>query len=168
MSQQVSSDTNDWRQLYPFESRWLDMPAGRMHYLDEGPEVSSDSGATTLLFVHGNPTWSFHWRNFVTALRAEHRCVAVDHIGCGLSNKPQRLLSLDDHIANLRALVEKLDLKRVTLVAQDWGGAIGLGALLQTVGRFERIVLFNTGAFPPRYIPWRIRACHDACSSHGA
>jgi haloalkane dehalogenase len=159
MSQQVSSDTNDWRQLYPFESRWLDIRAGRMHYLDEGPATVSDAAPPTLLFVHGNPTWSFHWRNFVTSLRAEHRCVAVDHIGCGLSDKPQRLFTLDDHIANLCTLVEKLDLKRVTLVAQDWGGAIGLGALLQSVGRFERIVLFNTGAFPPPYIPWRIRAC---------
>src|SRR6188472_685101 len=159
MSQQVSSDTNDWRQLYPFESHWLDTPAGRMHYLDEGPATASDAAQPTLLFVHGNPTWSFHWRNFVATLRAEHRCVAVDHIGCGLSDKPQQLFKLDDHIANLHALVEKLDLKRVTLVAQDWGGAIGLGALLQSAGRFERIVLFNTGAFPPRYIPWRIRAC---------
>jgi haloalkane dehalogenase len=69
------------------------------------------------------------------------------------------LLTLDDHTANLRALVEKLDLRRITLVAQDWGGAIGLGAMLQMRERLDRIILFNTGAFPPRYIPWRIRVC---------
>jgi haloalkane dehalogenase len=131
-----------------------------MHYVDEGPQQAGPAdSAETILFVHGNPTWSFHWRNFVAALRADRRCVAVDHIGCGLSEKPQRLFTLDDHIANLRALVENLDLTRITLVAQDWGGAIGLGTLLQTADRFERIILFNTGAFPPRYIPWRIRAC---------
>jgi haloalkane dehalogenase len=112
-----------------------------------------------LLFVHGNPTWSFHWRRFIAALRSEHRCVAPDHLGCGLSDKPQRQIPLAEHIENLSALVDKLKLERITLVAQDWGGAIGLGAMLQRPERLERIVLFNTGAFPPRYIPWRIRAC---------
>jgi pimeloyl-ACP methyl ester carboxylesterase len=78
------------RPIYPFAQRWLDLPQGRMHYLDEGPATVSDAAPPTLLFVHGNPTWSFHWRIFVTSLRAEHRCVAVDHIGCGLSEKPHR------------------------------------------------------------------------------
>ena len=156
----AKSETSDWRPLYPFASNWLELPAGRMHYVDEGAQPSSSPESTeTLLFVHGNPTWSFHWRRLISAFSSQHRCVAVDHIGCGLSEKPQRLLSLDDHIANLRALVEKLDLRRVTLIAQDWGGAIGLGAMLQMPERLVRIVLFNTGAFPPRYIPWRIRVC---------
>jgi len=160
MSQLAENHANDWRQLYPFASHWADLRGGRMHYLDERPQTEpAGVDSPTLLFVHGNPTWSFHWRNFIAALRNEHRCVAVDHIGCGLSEKPQKLFTLDDHIDNLRALVENLDLKRITLVAQDWGGAIGLGTLLQTASRFERIILFNAGAFPPRYIPWRIRAC---------
>jgi haloalkane dehalogenase len=136
------------------------MEAGRMHYLDEGPlAVSSGRQPHTLLFVHGNPTWSFHWRRLIAALRPRYRCIAPDHLGCGLSDKPQRLLTLDDHINNLVAFVEHLQLERVTLIAQDWGGAIGLGAMLRMRDRLERIVLFNTGAFPPRYIPWRIRAC---------
>jgi haloalkane dehalogenase len=156
----AASNPADWRPLYPFAPHWFESPAGRMHFVDEGPQqANSADAAETLLFVHGNPTWSFHWRNFVAALHDKRRCVAVDHIGCGLSEKPQRLFTLDDHIANLHALVENLDLTRITLVAQDWGGAIGLGTLLQTVDRFERIILFNTGAFPPRCIPWRIRAC---------
>ena len=83
--------------------------------------------------------------------------MALDHLGCGLSDKPARFLQLDDHIDNLVALIERLGLERLTLVAQDWGGAIGLGAMLRMPERLERIVLFNTGAFPPRYIPWRIR-----------
>jgi haloalkane dehalogenase len=80
-------------------------------------------------------------------------------LGCGLSDKPQRFFTLDDHIENLCALIDSLALERVTLVAQDWGGAIGLGAMLRMPDRLERIVLFNTGAFPPPYIPWRIRVC---------
>ena len=87
------------------------------------------------------------------------RCVAPDHLGCGLSDKPTPWLRLTDHIDHLAALVDRLELQHVTLVAQDWGGAIGLGAMLQMPERLKRIVLFNTGAFPPAYIPRRIRAC---------
>jgi pimeloyl-ACP methyl ester carboxylesterase len=150
----------DWRSLYPFVSHWADVPSGRMHYIDERPQSQLElEPAPTLLFVHGNPTWSFHWRRLIESLRGAYRCVAVDHIGCGLSEKPQRFLTLDDHIGNLASLVSTLSLNRVALIAQDWGGAIGLGAMLRMRIRLERIILLNTGAFPPRYIPWRIRAC---------
>jgi pimeloyl-ACP methyl ester carboxylesterase len=169
MSESVEAGANNWRRVYPFASYWAELAGGRVHYLDEGSgrvgiahhDAASLVGDAhpTLLFVHGNPTWSFHWRRLVESLRARFRCVAPDHLGCGLSDRPQRLLTLDDHIANLCELVDKLKLDRVTLVAQDWGGAIGLGAMLRMRERLERIVLFNTGAFPPRYIPWRIRAC---------
>lgn len=160
MSSAAPTDPAEWRRLYPFASHWLEVPAGRIHYLDEAPANSRNgSAAPTLLFVHGNPTWSFHWRNLVAALRPEFRCIAPDHLGCGLSDKPQCWLTLNDHINNLCALVERLDLRNITLVAQDWGGAIGLGAMLRAPERLQRIVLFNTGAFPPTYIPWRIRVC---------
>ncbi len=127
-----------------------------MHYVDEGPR-SADT--PTLLFVHGNPTWSFHWRRLITANQEHYRCVAPDHVGCGLSDLQPHPLRLADHIDNLASLVEQLDLRHVTLVAQDWGGAIGLGTLLRHRQRFERIVLFNTGAFQPWFIPFRIRVC---------
>ncbi|HEX4413947.1 MAG TPA: alpha/beta fold hydrolase [Lacipirellulaceae bacterium] len=130
-----------------------------MHYIDERPVSSLADDRGACLFVHGNPTWSFHWREFISALSDQYRCVAVDHIGCGLSEKPAHFFTLQNRIDDLCALVEKLDLKRVTLVAQDWGGAIGLGAMLRLRQRLNRIVLFNTAAFPPRYIPWRIRVC---------
>jgi haloalkane dehalogenase len=153
-----------WRPLFPFASHWLDVPGGRLHYVDERPDrpgVSSPDNQhePTLLFVHGNPTWSFHWRGLIQPLRPSYRCVALDHLGCGLSAKPQAALRLEDHIENLRAVVAALDLREITLVAQDWGGAIGLGAMLRGPERLRRIVLFNTGAFTPRSIPWRIRAC---------
>lgn len=145
-----------WRALYPFASHWLPLDGARMHYLDEG---DGDASQPTLLFVHGNPTWSFHWRRLILALRNGYRCVAPDHLGCGWSDLQPRPLRLADHVDNLVRLIDGLDLQRVTLVAQDWGGAIGLGALLRQRQRFERIVLFNTGAFRPWFIPWRIRVC---------
>lgn len=154
------TSTNDWRSLYPFESHWFERGDGRIHFIDEGPQTSASFDAPqALLFVHGNPTWSFHWRRLISALRDRYRCIAPDHLGCGLSDKPQRLMQLNEHIENLVALVRTLNLERITLVAQDWGGAIGLGAMLQMPERLQQIILFNTGAFPPVYIPWRIRAC---------
>jgi cis-3-alkyl-4-acyloxetan-2-one decarboxylase len=143
----------NWRSLYPFESHELRLDSLRYHYLDEG-------AGQPLLMVHGNPTWSFYWRNLITALRGRFRVVVPDHIGCGLSDKPQQYdYRLTQHIANLVALIEHLDLQDITLVVHDWGGPIGLGAALQVPQRISRLVLFNTGAFPPPYIPFRIRVC---------
>ncbi|CAL1151167.1 unnamed protein product [Cladocopium goreaui] len=144
-----------WRRDYPFGSQWLPLDAGRLHYVDEGPADAE----RTLLFVHGNPTWSFHWRRLIVGLRDAHRCVAIDHLGCGLSDKPQRGFRLADRVEHLGRLVDELDLRRVTLVAQDWGGAIGLGALLDRQERLDRVLLFNTGAWPPRWVPARIAVC---------
>jgi len=136
------------------------MPVGqdwRMRYVDEQPADSPD--APVVLFVHGNPTWSFHWRRLITQFRSSHRCVALDHIGCGLSDKPQVTLRLEDRIAHLTELIDALDLQNVTLVAQDWGGAIGLGAMLRRRDRLRGLLLMNTGAFRPWFIPHRIRVC---------
>jgi cis-3-alkyl-4-acyloxetan-2-one decarboxylase len=142
-----------WRDLYPFQSHFANVRGQRLHYLDEG-------SGEPLLFVHGNPTWSFYWRNLILGLRGENRCVAVDHIGCGLSDKPQDYeYTLSGRIDDLVAFVEELDLTGITLLAHDWGGAIGLGAVTRLPERFARIVFFNTGAFPPPFVPWRIAAC---------
>lgn len=113
-----------------------------------------------LLLVHGNPTWSFYWRELIRALAPRYRMIAVDHMGCGLSDKPRNYpYRLAQHIENLTQLVERLDLRDVTLVAHDWGGPIGLGAALAARPRFGRFVLCNTAAFRSRSMPWRIRAC---------
>jgi cis-3-alkyl-4-acyloxetan-2-one decarboxylase len=142
-----------WRDLYPFESHYLSLGPHRLHYVDEG-------AGQPLLFVHGNPTWSFYWRNLIIGLRDANRCVAVDHIGCGLSDKPQSYnYTLQQRIDDLCEVIERLDLQGATLLAHDWGGAIGLGAVQKMRGRFARIVLFNTGAFPPPFVPWRIAIC---------
>ena len=125
----------------------------QMHYLDEGE-------GRPLLMVHGNPTWSFYYRNLVQAFCGQYRCIAVDHIGCGLSEKSAVAeYTLDRRIDQLSNLVSQLDLNNITLLVHDWGGAIGLGAALKDLHRYHRFVIFNTGAFPPPFFPWRIRVC---------
>ncbi len=148
--------------MFPFRSHFLSLGSGasadagqglQYHYLDEGR-------GPTVLMVHGNPAWSFHWRNLIAGLQGGCRLVAPDHIGCGLSDKPSDYpYRLGQHIDNLVELVERLDLRDVTLVAQDWGGAIGVGAALRLRERFSRLVLMNTAAFRSRRIPARIRIC---------
>ena len=142
-----------WRDLYPFESRYLALDGERYHYLDEGT-------GEVLLLVHGNPTWSFYWRELITRCRGRYRLIAADHIGCGLSDKPEGApYRLDWHVQNLTRLVESLNLANVTLLAHDWGGAIGMGAAQAMPERFSRFVLFNTAAFRSSRMPLRIRAC---------
>jgi haloalkane dehalogenase len=140
----------------PYPSRELQVGSHTLRFLDEG------SGEDVLLCVHGNPTWSFYWRGVIEQFSASQRVIAVDHIGCGRSDKPSRGefdYTLAAHRDNLVALIDDLDLRRITLVAHDWGGAIGLTSLLERQDRFNRIVLLNTGAFPPPFVPWRIAAC---------
>lgn len=101
-----------------------------------------------LLMVHGNPTWSFYYRDLVKALSPDYRCVVPDHIGCGLSDKPQDWsYTIADHTRNLVRLVEGLDLRDVTLLVHDWGGPIAYAAALRLPGRFKRFVVFNSAVF---------------------
>ena len=149
--------TADWCSLYPFTSHEMLLGAWRNHYLDEGPGGGSPE---PLVMVHGNPTWSFYFRNLILPFRDRYRVIVPDHLGCGLSDKPQDYpYCLATHTANLVQLIKHLDLSGITLLVHDWGGAIGLGAALQLPERVARLVLLNTGAFPPPFIPWRIRAC---------
>jgi haloalkane dehalogenase len=138
---------------YPFAPRYFDVGGVRMHYVDEG-------SGPPLLFVHGNPTWSFAWRKLIKAFSPQHRCLAVDHVGCGRSDKPQAWqYTLDRHVQNLVQFIDELDLRRITLVAHDWGGCIGMGAAVERPERFSRFVLMNTAAFRSRRIPLRIAVC---------
>jgi cis-3-alkyl-4-acyloxetan-2-one decarboxylase len=144
-----------WRRHYPFASQYAALGTGRMHYVTAGPSESSE----TLLCVHGNPTWSFHWRYLMQEWGRERQVIAIDHLGCGGSDRTDAPRTLADRIGDLCQFITTLDLANLTLVAQDWGGAIGLGALQKLRERFTRIVLFNTGAFPPPSIPLRIDVC---------
>jgi haloalkane dehalogenase len=138
---------------YPFASHWLKIDGHQYHYLDEGQ-------GEPLLMVHGNPTWSFAWRRLVKQLSKSYRVIAVDHMGCGLSDKPQDYpYTLATHVANLKTLIQELDLQHITLFAHDWGGAIGMGAAVDLPERFSKFVLMNTAAFRSREIPLRIAVC---------
>ena len=139
---------------YPFRSCWLQTDDGIQHYVDEG-------SGPVLLMVHGNPTWSFAWRKLILSLRDRYRVIAVDHLGCGFSQKPQArdLYTLDRHIFRLTSLIRALDLRDVSLFGHDWGGAIGMGAAGRLEERFQRFVLMNTGAFRSKAIPFRIALC---------
>ncbi|MGI9471866.1 MAG: alpha/beta fold hydrolase, partial [Rubripirellula sp.] len=132
-------------ELLPYKSHELSVGPHALRYLDEG------TGGETLLCVHGNPTWSFYWRRIVERFSSDRRVVAVDHLGCGRSDQPSRSefpYTLAAHRDNLVALIDSLDLDRITLVAHDWGGAIGLASVLERQDRLQRIILLNTGAFP--------------------
>src|SRR4029450_10390280 len=95
-----------WRDLYPFTSHIFSLGPHRLHYVDEGARALGGH-SEPLLFVHGNPTWSFYWRNLILGLRDKWRCIAVDHIGCGLSDKPQVYhYTLAQRINDLVRLVE--------------------------------------------------------------
>lgn len=146
-------DLTPIRSEYPFKSNFMEMHGYRYHYIDEGQ-------GDPVLMVHGNPTWSFFYRRMIKALSGEYRTIAVDHIGCGLSDKPQKYeYHLDDHIDNLEALVLRLDLKRITLVVHDWGGAIGMGCAIRHPHRFKRFVIMNTAAFTSPHMPPSIWLC---------
>jgi haloalkane dehalogenase len=129
--------------LYPFEPRFFDTAAGPVHYVDEGE-------GKPLVFIHGNPSWSFEFRAIIKALRNEYRCVAIDHLGFGLSGKnpvPQECHP-KRHAARLGELISHLKLEDVTLVMADWGGPIGLDFAVQRSDLVSGLVLFNTFAWP--------------------
>jgi len=110
--------------------------------------------------LHGNPTWSFYYRRLITVLRETHHVIAPDHMGCGLSDKPQGYpYGLSDHMKNVEKLIEYLDLKRITLVCHDWGGAIGMGVATRMPDLFNRFVIFNTAAWRSTRMPKRIAVC---------
>lgn len=145
-----------FRELYPFESRFIELDSNRLHYLDEGQGES-------LLMLHGNPTWSFYYRNLIKGLRSQYRCVVPDHIGCGLSDKPQVYnYTLSQHIDNLEQLIDHLNLDNITLVVHDWGGSIGMGYAVRHPEKIKRLVFFNTAAFLANRIPFTINLCRNS------
>ena len=148
------------RELYPFESRFLDLDGLRYHYLDEGD-------GDPVVAVHGNPTWSFYYRELVKELRSDHRVVVPDHIGCGLSDKPgddRYDYTLSRRVEDFAQLMEELDLDQINLVVHDWGGMIGLAWAVQNPDRIKRLVILNTAAFPlpeSKAFPWQLWLVRD-------
>lgn len=144
MTESIKSARPGWvdDDLFPFESRFIEIDGHRVHYVDEG-------AGPTLLFLHGNPTWSFLWRDVISALRDDFRCIAMDYPGFGLSEaKPGYRYLPEEHADVVTGFVDALGLEHVTLVAQDWGGPIGLASAQRRPGVFDRWVLANTWAWP--------------------
>lgn len=114
----MSIDFTPDPQLYPFESRWFDSSRGRIHYVDEGT-------GPPILLCHGNPTWSFLYRDIIVALRDRFRCVAPDYLGFGLSERPSGFgYQIDEHARVIGEFVDHLGLDRYLSMGQDWGGPI--------------------------------------------
>jgi haloalkane dehalogenase len=129
-------------ELFPFESRFVAIDGHTVHYVDEG-------SGPTLLLLHGNPTWSFAYRDVIRALRDEFRCVALDYPGFGLSSaRPGYRYLPEEHAQVVTAFIDALALRGITLVAHDWGGPIGISALEQRRTSFTGLVLANTWAWP--------------------
>jgi haloalkane dehalogenase len=127
---------------FAFAPHWLDWNGIRLHYVDEGP-----GAAGTALLVHGEPTWSYLYRRMIPPLvAAGYRCIAPDHVGFGKSDKvaADGWYVIERHCEALRFLLDRLDLERILLVCQDWGGPIGLRQAVDQPGRFARLAILNT------------------------
>ena len=129
-------------ELYPFESHYAEIDGASVHYVDEG-------SGPPLLLLHGNPTWSFLYRELIKGLRDRYRCIAPDHPGFGLSRAaPGYGYTPREHAAVLEQLVAQLDLSDITMMVQDWGGPIGFAAATRHPERFAAFVIGNTWAWP--------------------
>ena len=137
-------DLTPFKHLYPFDSHFLSVNGWKYHYLDEGR-------GEPVVMLHGNPTWSFYYRNLVQGLSDSFRAIVPDHIGCGLSEKPSPKhygYRLKNRVDDLECFLDKLGLRDgITLVVHDWGGMIGMAYAARHPGRIRRIVVMNTAAF---------------------
>ena len=147
-------DISKLRHLYPFKANYLNINGFNYHYVDEGH-------GDPVVMVHGNPTWSFYFRELIKALSSQCRTIVPDHIGCGLSDKPDAIaydFKLKNRVDDLDYLLDQLGVREnITLILHDWGGMIGMAYAVRYPARVRRLVLMNTYAFlpPADYrIPW--------------
>jgi haloalkane dehalogenase len=141
------------RSAYPFLSRFLPLSEGRVHYVDEG----EDEGiGEPIVFVHGTPSWSFEFRHLIRELRGSRRCIALDHLGFGLSERPARFgYRPEDHARVFAEFVATLGLQRFTLVVHDFGGPIALAFAEAHPERIARLVVLNSFSWPiedPKFV----------------
>jgi haloalkane dehalogenase len=144
-------------ELFPFRSRWFDARAARVHYLDEGE-------GPPILFLHGNPTWSFLFRGVIIRLRRRFRCIALDYPGFGLSEHPEDYdYTPREHAEVALQLVRHLDLKDLTIVGHEWGGPIGMKLALDETARLRALVMGNTWYWPAD--TWQLKTLSYVMSS---
>jgi cis-3-alkyl-4-acyloxetan-2-one decarboxylase len=136
--------TRTFKNLYPFASHFMRIKGLDYHYLDEG-------SGEPLVMLHGNPTWSFYYRSLVKGLSPKYRCLVPDHIGCGLSEKPDESrydFRLSSRVEDLAIFLDRLKVKQdITLILHDWGGMIGMAYAVKHPERIKRLVILNTAAF---------------------
>lgn len=150
MSAQFKPDFTPDPQLYPFESRWFDSSRGRIHYVDEG------AGPPIVLW-HGNPTWSFLYRDIIVALRDRFRCVAPDYLGFGLSDRPDGFgYKIDEHARVMGEFVDHLGLDGYLTMGQDWGGPISMAVAVERAERVRGVILGNTWFWPADVLTTKI------------
>ncbi|MDQ3039447.1 MAG: alpha/beta fold hydrolase, partial [Pseudomonadota bacterium] len=160
---------------YPFVPQRFDVRPGiALSYLDEGPRDGE-----VIVMLHGNPSWSYYWRHLVLGLRDSastkgYRCIVPDHIGMGLSDKPDDRAdaslrydyTLQSRVDDLTALLDHLGIVGpVTLAVHDWGGMIGFGWALSHAAQVKRLVILNTAAFPlpvAKPMPWQLQLGRDS------
>ena len=158
----MTVDLAPYRDLYPFESHWFDRQGIQMHYLDEGD-------GPVVVMLHGNPSWSWLYRDVVKALRGSHRCIVPDHVGMGLSDKPgddKYTYTLASRVADLEALLAHLQITGpVSLIVHDWGGMIGMAWAARHPDQVEKIVAMNTACFrlpAGKDFPFVLRLARDS------
>ena len=142
------------KSLYPFTPKKFQLSSGhQISYIDQG-------SGNPIVMLHGNPTWSFYYRQLINEFSSTHRIIVPDHLGCGLSDRPQEYqYTLANHIDNLKQLLSSLNLNQVTLILHDWGGAIGMGYAVDHCDKLNKIIILNTAAYTSKYIPWQINLC---------
>ncbi|MBT4790875.1 MAG: alpha/beta fold hydrolase [Halobacteriovoraceae bacterium] len=140
---------------YPFGHNFYELNNTKMHYVDEGQ-------GDVVVMVHGNPTWSFYYRNLIKHLSKSFRVIAIDHIGCGLSDKPiDYNYTLEQRINDLTGLLFSLKLSKYSMVVHDWGGAIGFGHAVEHTQNIDKMIILNTAAFLSQEIPFSISLCKN-------
>ena len=136
--------TKDFENLYPYESKFFTTNGFKMHFIDQGK-------GPPVLMLHGNPTWSFYFRNVIDKLSPNFRTIVPDHIGCGLSDKPSSKdynYTLKNRVSDISSFIEHLNLKtKITLILHDWGGMIGLAWALNHISQVDKVILTNTSGF---------------------
>lgn len=139
------------KKLLPFDSHYAQIAGHRMHYIDEGQ-------GDVVVLLHGNPTWCFFYRELISELSKNFRVIAPDFIGCGLSDHPTgKRFRAVDRVAHLEALLNKLEIDKLSLVMHDWGGSIGTSFAVRNVARIRKLCYLNTTLTETETLPWIIK-----------
>ena len=158
MATEKHIDISGIKHLYPYKSNYTEIKGVKFHYIDEG-------SGNPVLMIHGNPTWSFYFRSLIKELSPDFRTIAPDHIGCGLSGKPDTALydyRLKSRIEDIDLFLRHLELTgKINLILHDWGGMIGMAYAIENLQKIRSVVIMNSAAFLPpggqTKIPLRLR-----------